>query len=151
MKILHCIPTLEGGGGERQLAYLAAGLKQRAIEAHIAFTRRGPNFERLKASGATLHEIPLTHNHSPALLWSLWRLVRLLRPDLVQTWLTQMDIAGGMIAKLTGTPWILSERNSALSYPASLKNFCRSRIAAGADAIVANSKAGKDYWDACLD
>ena len=150
MKVLHCIPTLEGGGGERQLAYLAAGLKQRDIEAHVAFTRRGPNFARLQASGATLHEIPLNYNHSPALLWSLWRLVRLLKPDLIQTWLTQMDIAGGMIAKLTGTPWILSERNSALSYPASLKNSCRCRIATGADAIVANSRAGKDYWDACL-
>ena len=28
LRILHCIPTMEGGGAERQLAYLCKGLTE---------------------------------------------------------------------------------------------------------------------------
>jgi glycosyltransferase involved in cell wall biosynthesis len=85
-------------------------------------------------------------NHNPALALELWRTIRKVDPDIVQTWLTQMDVLGGILcgqrAKL-----ILSERASALGYPASFKNRLRHAIGVRADCVIANSRKGAEYWD----
>ena len=57
MTVLHCIPSMEGGGAERQLTYLAAGLRRLGLDVHVAAGARGPNWERLLASGVTVHEL----------------------------------------------------------------------------------------------
>jgi hypothetical protein len=67
----------------------------------------GPNSSR---PAVTLHRIPARGNHDPRLALRLIRLVRTLRPQLVQTWLPQMDVLGGLAARIAGTPWILCER-----------------------------------------
>src|SRR6185436_12110902 len=93
------------------------------------------------------HRIEGLGNHDPRLLVRLVRLLRRARPDVVQTWLTQMDVLGGLAARLVGRPWILSERASALAYPPGLKIRLRERIGRTADAIVSNSAGGDRYWE----
>src|SRR5688572_15189165 len=146
MRILHCIPSMAGGGAERQLGYLAKGLVTRGVETHVVFRGRGENFARLEASGAVLHEISCSGNHSPRFPLALHRLVRRLQPDLIQTWLTQMDIMGGAAALLNDVPWILSERNSARSYPSSWTNRLRASVGRRMAALVSTSQAACDYW-----
>lgn len=146
-RILHCIPTMKGGGAERQLCYLSAGLTQIGWEVHVALHSGGENMVRLKESGATIHQLESRGNYDPFLLYKLLRLADQIGPDLIQTWLTQMDLLGGATALVRDMPWILSERSSALGYPSTAKNLLRCRVARRAAAIVCNSTAGKLYWD----
>jgi glycosyltransferase involved in cell wall biosynthesis len=147
MKVFHCIPSMAGGGAERQLAYLARGLVSLGVETHVALTTGGENQERLRRSGAVVHEIPVANNHSPALPLALHRRIRQVRPAIVQTWLTQMDIVGGAAALWNGVPWIMTERNSAGRYTGRLKDRIRLRLGRRAAALVANSATGLEYWN----
>ena len=139
------ILSLRGGGAERQLALLGSELARRGHDVHVAFIHDGENAAML-GGGCTLHRIAVRSKFDPRLWTRTAALVRRLRPDVMQTWLTHMDIAGGAAARLSRVPWVVSERSAAACYPASLLN--RLRIAAGrrADLIVANSPGGAAYW-----
>ncbi len=146
MRILHLIPNMGGGGAERELAHLAGPLRRLGADMHVALVSEGPNYERLAASGVAIHRIPIANNHDPRLPLRVDRVMKRVRPELVQTWITQMDVVGGAVAKMRGVPWILSERNSALMYPPTIKNRMRIRVARSASLIQANSEAGTRYW-----
>ncbi len=146
LRVLHLIPSLGGGGAERQITYLARGLAEIGVDVHVGFLREGSNFDRLAASGATMHRIASRGNYDALLVARVMRLIRNVKPQLVQTWLTQMDVLGGAAATLTRTPWLLSERSSPPAYPRPLKHRVRERIGAFAHGIVANSPPGLDVW-----
>jgi glycosyltransferase involved in cell wall biosynthesis len=150
-RILHLIPNMAGGGAERQLVYLSGELVSRGWDIHVALLKEGPNFDGLLATGATVHKIAARGNHDIAILWRIRQLIHHIRPHIVQTWMTQMDVFGGMAARLTGTPFILSERCSALAYPNSVKNTLRLYSGRRAVAIVSNAPAGKEYWQMHVD
>jgi glycosyltransferase involved in cell wall biosynthesis len=151
MRILHLIPSLAGGGGERQLAYLADGLVRHGVEVHVLYIESGANHTRLQASGATLHQLSGAGNHDPSLLLRIYRIIKKIRPSLVQTWFRQMDIYGGVAAKLADVPWIVSERSSAAAYSDGLKHRLRRLLARKASMIISNSTSGDKYWNAYLD
>lgn len=138
---------MAGGGAERQLVYLSGELVRRGWNVHMALLRGGPNFEGLASSGATIHKIPAWGNYDLFIFWRLMRLMRSVRPDLVQTWITQMDVFGGMASRLANIPYILSERSGAAAYAPTLKNRLRVRVGRYASAIVTNSVGGKHYWE----
>jgi glycosyltransferase involved in cell wall biosynthesis len=73
-------------------------------------------------------------------------LMRKLRPDVVQTILTPMDIMGGTAAMLTRTPWVLKESSSAALYTSGLRYRWRQALARRAHGIVSNSAGGAVYW-----
>lgn len=146
MRILYCIPNLEHGGAERQLSYLAAELAKIGHEVHVASSRGGPNLERLKSGGVSWHYLGGICNRDPVIFFRLIGLMRKLRPDIVQTILTPMDIMGGAAALLTRTRWILKESSSAPLYAASWRSKLRLRLGRQADAIVSNSTGGDAYW-----
>lgn len=145
-KILHLIPTFGDGGAERQLSLLAPALAERGFECHVAYGAGGQNFDTLVGSGVSLHALPARNNHDPRILFDLVSLIRAVKPQIVQTWLLQMDVLGGIAAHMCGIPHILSERASRDAYPDDWKNRWRIRIGRRARAIVANSGAGLDYW-----
>jgi len=145
MKILYCIPTLGYGGAERQLSYLAAGMTSAGHEVHVAFAMPGPNYDRLAASGVVMHDVGGRGNYDPRILLRLFRLMKELRPDVVQTTLTQMDILGGTAALLTRSTWILRESSAAGCYPPGWKSTLR-RLLGRRAAVVANSREGHSYW-----
>src|SRR4051812_30702847 len=99
-----------GGGAERQLAYLAAPLAARGWQVHVALASGGPNLQRLEAGGAVVHRLSAAGNHDPRLAWRLADVFRRVRPDLAQVWFVQMEVIGGIVAELFGTPWLISER-----------------------------------------
>lgn len=147
-KILHVIPTLNGGGAERQLSLLTEEQARRGIDVHVA-TRRGGHHERsMRDHGVTIHYTGDLRYAHPLLFTRLWSLIKTVNPDIVQTWLPQMDIVGGLVAAAAGKPWILSERNSkkAFTRPPRLVWWLRRQVARLASLIVANSQAGCDYW-----
>jgi len=146
LRVLHCIGGLGGGGAERQLSYLSAGLIRKGIDVHVAYLRPGPNLTRAQDSGATLHELRSHGNYDPFLPWRLIKLVRKVRPDLIQTWLPQMDILAGLAAVLTKTPLLMTERSSVQAYNGNWKGGLRSWLGRRAALIVANSNSGREYW-----
>jgi glycosyltransferase involved in cell wall biosynthesis len=137
---------MAGGGAERQLTYLARELVQIGWDVHVAVVHGGPNLARLEASGATVHRISTLGNYDPRILLRLISLIRSVKPDVVQCWLPQMEVLGGLASQLTGTPWVFSERASNEAYPASFKMWLRRTVARRATAIVSNSHAGDRYW-----
>ena len=148
MRVLHCIPSVEGGGAERQLTYLAAALCDAGCEIHVALTRGGANLRRLEQSGATIHWLGPCRTHDPRLLSRLLKTVRTVRPAIVHCWLLQMELLGGIAAATSGVPWLFAERSSGQAYPQTIKNALRVRAASFANAIVSNSTAGDEYWAA---
>jgi glycosyltransferase involved in cell wall biosynthesis len=148
MKIMYCIPTLEYGGAERQLSYLAVELAGKGHEIHVVFLREGANLERLRAGGVASHRLPQAGNHDPKNFFNLLRLIRSVKPDIVQTSLPLMDILGGGAALASGVRWVLKESSSAAAYPAHWKSKLRAVLSRRADAIVSNSTAGDAYWQA---
>jgi len=150
IRVLHCIPSMEGGGAERQLAYLAGELTRMGWEVHVALLYGGPNFGRLQASGAVIHELVARSNYDPRIFWQLLRVINAVKPDLIQVWMLQMEILGGMAAETARVPWVFSERCSALAYPPTPKNWLRVLLASRASAIVSNSMGGDRYWQARL-
>ena len=146
--MLHCVPSMGGGGAERQLAYLAQAGAGTGCEIHVALNQGGPNLDALVESGAVIHRLSVRRNHDPRLFGRLVGAITAVKPDIIQCWLLQMEIAGGAAAVVTRTPWILSERSSADAYAPGLKTRFRVGIAASASAIVSNSLAGDRYWGA---
>jgi glycosyltransferase involved in cell wall biosynthesis len=144
MRILHIIPSLSGGGAERQLSYLAPELVLRGHEVHIAYNQDGPDKPELP--NIILHLFKHRSNYNPYILWQLIQLVRQIKPDIIQTWILQTDILGGIISKLTGIPWIFREPSSTMGYIPNWKNRLRIRVASGARGIISNSQGGDLYW-----
>jgi glycosyltransferase involved in cell wall biosynthesis len=150
-RILHCIPGMGGGGAERQLSYLCGELVQRGWDVHVALVTEGPNFDRLRRGGATIHKVQANGNHDPGLFLRLARTMARVKPDLAQVWMLQMEILGSLAASLRGIPWIFSERCSEAAYPPTMKYRLRRWAATRASAIVSNSRGGDEYWAPILD
>lgn len=146
LRVLHCIPSLGGGGAERQLSHIVGELCRTGVEIHVAYVFGGPNLDVMRDSGAILHRLPARHNYDPFVFLQLVRTIYKVKPDIIQTWLTQMDILGGLGAILTGTPFILSEQASSPAYTENWKNKLRTWIGLRASMIVANSQTGRQYW-----
>lgn len=151
LKVLHCIPSLASGGAERQLSILAPAQVAFGYEVHLAYLHAGPYVGTLGAGGVHLHPISARGNHDVTIISNLWRLMGAETPDVVHTWLPQMDILAGAIALLRGVPWVLSERSSAQAYTSRLKErLVRRRLGMWADAVVANSEAGRAIWSGAI-
>ena len=146
VRILHCIPSMGGGGAERQLAYLAPHQQRNGLDVHVALLTGGPHLATLIDGGVTVHHVASRGNYDALVALRLLRITRRVRPDVVQTWMTQMDVFGGVAASIAGRPWIVCERSSEAAHPAILKNRLRVTLARKARAIVSNSKGGDDYW-----
>src|ERR1700712_2602069 len=99
-RILHLIPGLTGGGAERQLTLLALAQSARGHEVHIGVARNEIP-KSLLGTPVRVHQLASNGNHDPLLLFRIRKLIRSTRAEIVQTWLTMMDVAGGVAAFLT--------------------------------------------------
>ena len=142
--MLHLIPNLSGGGAEQQLSYLASKLVQMGHQVHIAYLRNGPANQGLP--DVELHRLKARSNYDPYILWQLICLIKQIRPDIVHTWIRQMDIIGGIASKITSTPWILREPSCQIAYNGTWKYKLREKVAGLSAAIVSNSSGGDSYW-----
>jgi GalNAc-alpha-(1->4)-GalNAc-alpha-(1->3)-diNAcBac-PP-undecaprenol alpha-1,4-N-acetyl-D-galactosaminyltransferase len=142
MRILMLIPTLTGAGAERQLAYLAGELRDRGHDVLAGCVARG--------SGRWIEQVPV-HEFAtkgawnPRLILEIARLIRAFEPDIVQTCVTRMDVAGGIASMIARVPFVLRETNSAAAY-VDLRSRLRSLVGRGAAAVVANSNGGAALW-----
>lgn len=146
MRILYLIPSFAGGGAERQFVYTVSVLATLGVDVHVAHVHGGPNLPLLNDTGVELHRIRCSGNHDPVIFVNMVRLMWRLKPQIVHTWLLQMDVFGGMAARFLDIPWVLSERSSPRMYENGWKFRLRRAIGSRATAIVANSNSGLSYW-----
>lgn len=146
MIILNLIPSLSGGGAEQQLSYLAPELVSYGHSVHIAYLYEGPKRTQIQPSAIQFHKLTAINNYDPSIVWQLIRLIRQIKPDIIHTWIMQMDILGCIAAKITKTPWILREPSSGIRYFSTWKFALRNFCASFADGIISNSIAGNQFW-----
>jgi len=139
------------GGAERQLVQLSSGLIARNVEVHVATAYAGYCDEQLTSTGAVSHRFRSLGKYDLTLIPRIILLLRRLRPDVVATWLTQMDIVAGIAARAVGVPWIVCERSAGGAYPAGLLHAVRARVGAHVDGVIANSEGGREYWRQFID
>src|SRR6185503_8599627 len=69
----------------------------------VSLKGRGEYGRRLEAVGATVHALDMPRGRATVRgVVTLFRLLRRLRPDVVQTWMYHADLLGGVAAKLAG-------------------------------------------------
>jgi glycosyltransferase involved in cell wall biosynthesis len=151
-KILHLIPTLEGGGAERQLAMLAVEQSSNGNEVHIALRRsNGVYMDLLRNTQVKMHLLGDLKSINPLMFLRICSLMRRLNPDVVQTWLPQMDVTGGAVALWNSIPLVVTERASKLAFDRfNLLTWLRKQVGRCANAVVANSVTGAGYWQSIL-
>lgn len=102
MKLLHIITGLNDGGAEAVLYRLCACEKNNE---HIVISlmdkgKYGPLLEEIGVQVYCL-DMPAGKIRFAALI-KLYKLIRQLKPDVVQTWMYHADLIGGVIARLAG-------------------------------------------------
>jgi len=148
LRILHLIPKLLGGGAEQQLRYLAVEHARRGHEVHIAYTIQDE--EWINLPNVICHKIKASSNYDPLLIFRIHSLVKRINPDIIQTWILQMDIFGSFVSKFNGIPFVFREPSSSHGYKPNIKNWLRVKMGKRAGAIVANSHGGDEYWSKYL-
>jgi glycosyltransferase involved in cell wall biosynthesis len=156
-RILYLIPTLEGGGAERQLSMLAVEMVRRGWVVHVGIRRGGVYEKSLRDCGVILYFLGDHKGINLQLLMRINALIKQIKPDVMQTWLPQMDIVGGIAALWNSVPWIMSERSNGFFFHRfKFQSWARCSLARYASGIVANSSNGVAYWreilstDACI-
>ncbi len=105
MIILHIITGLGDGGAEHTLFKIC---KYDNINKHIVISLKSPEkyFSLLKKIGVDVYSLNLNF-YSFFKVFSLIKLIRFLKPDIVQTWLVHADFIGGIAARLSGVKKII--------------------------------------------
>ena len=102
MKILHVVIGLEVGGAESMLFRLVqASPKQEHVV--VSLTTLGKLGKKLQNQGHQVYALRLNNlAFFPVVLWRLVKLMRSIKPDVVQTWMYHSDLIGGIAARLCG-------------------------------------------------
>ena len=137
---------MECGGAERQISYLAPEMARLGHDVHVAYLKGGINLSRLKSSKVNLHPIPCSSNYDIRIFYHLFHLIQKVQPEVLQTWIFQMDIVAGLLSRFFKIPWVLREPANKLSTPYNVRNTLRLILGKKADAIIANSTSGYLYW-----
>lgn len=150
--VLHVISGLRTGGAETMLVALCGALLARGLPQHVvSLTGDGPNAAALERLGVTVHRLaPRGASGSAVAVFHLARLIRRLRPAVVQGWLYHGDLFAAGAHRLAGAPrdvllaWGL--RNSDIDHARYGRLLALGRRLSGwPGLVVSNSRAGADF------
>lgn len=111
MKILHIESGKHLYGGAKQVQLIINGLQQRGVENHLICTKGAEIAKAVQDSGATIHPIHFPHEVSIPVIFRIKKIIQRIKPDIVHLHSRRgADTLGGIAAKLSGTPCVLSRR-----------------------------------------
>lgn len=145
--VAHVITTLDVGGAEKLLANLVRHGDDTVLV--VSLRAPGPVADELRATGVEVVGLGLRH---PAGFYSgvaaLTRVLRRVRPAVVQTWLYHADVLGGLAARRAGVPALAWSLHASELPAGAVPRHTRIARSAGArlssrwpDAIVCTSEA----------
>jgi glycosyltransferase involved in cell wall biosynthesis len=101
-KILHIITGLNNGGAEGVLYRLCVN-DDNNIHYVISFLDMGKYGPMLKNQGIEVFCLKMKQgNFTVKAFFSLYKIIKKINPDIVQTWMYHADLIGGLCAKLAG-------------------------------------------------
>lgn len=155
MKVAHIITSLETGGAETMLTRIVeqgGGMEHVAV---VSLGDAGALAGQIARAGVPVFALGMRPGRpNPGALWRLIRLLRRLKPDVVQTWLYHADFAGLLAASLARHPLVVWNVRCAeldpADHPRSLMVLLKllARLSHRPAAIVTNSEAGRRAHDA---
>lgn len=153
MYCLHLITDLDVGGAETMLARLITHMDGRFRNTVVSLTDVGPVGEQLRASGIPVHALGMSPSLSlnPAPFLRLYRLLRALRPDLLQGWLYHANLVGLVVGRLAGVPRIAWNLRSGIRQPGLHRRGTAWMARASAllsrwpDVVLVNSASGLEF------
>jgi glycosyltransferase involved in cell wall biosynthesis len=100
--IVHLITGLETGGAELMLARLVTGIdRERHRSVVVSMTGPGIVGPALASAGIELHTLDMRRGVADLrAIMGLTRVVRQVRPDILQTWLYHADLLGSLVQRL---------------------------------------------------
>jgi glycosyltransferase involved in cell wall biosynthesis len=104
LRVVHIITGLNQGGAESVLHRLVSAANPGKIE-HIVISMmdQGVYGPRIANAGVAVHALQMPRGRLTAGgILKLYRLLRSLAPDVVQTWMYHADLVGGVVARLAG-------------------------------------------------
>jgi glycosyltransferase involved in cell wall biosynthesis len=101
MRILHIIGSLERGGAEVMLSKLMHAMHG-DVHCVISLTKIGPLGEKLIASGYEVRALNIRNRSFFWALLTLWRYIRVYKPNVIQTWMYHSDLLGGVVGRIAG-------------------------------------------------
>lgn len=149
LRVLQIIPSLDQAGAEKQLVYLAQGLKQAGVDVHIAvLTRSGPLAEPLRAAGIPVQLIGKRWKVDPAALLRLERFIRQLAPDVVHTWLFAANAYGRAAALRAGVRHVIAGERCVDLWKTWAHLAIDRALAKRTEALVTNSSGVVEFYAA---
>jgi glycosyltransferase involved in cell wall biosynthesis len=111
MKILHVETGRHLYGGPQQVVWLLRGLGERAVDNVLVCVPSSDVDRSARAAGLEVFNVPCAGDLDLSFAWWLGQVVRWHAPDLVHCHSRRgADLMGGLAARLTGVPAILSRR-----------------------------------------
>ena len=102
MVVLHITTGLKNGGAEAVLYRLIMADRENRHQV-ISLTDQGVYGERLSAANIPVHTLEMPCGRlTYAGLKTLYRLIRRIEPDVVQTWMYHANLVGGLVARFAG-------------------------------------------------
>lgn len=106
LNVVHVIIGLNVGGAELMLLRLIEAQRMQqpdAVHRVISLTSMGPVGVCLQAAGVPVVALGMrSPMHAPGVFFRLLRLLREVRPDVLQTWMYHADLLGGLAAHQAG-------------------------------------------------
>jgi len=101
IKVLHVTPSLTVGGAELMLFRLVSNMSREFQSEVVCLTQNGPVGDRLRGIGVPVTTLGMKRGvPNPAGLITLCRILVARRPGIVQTWMYQGDLLGGLASRL---------------------------------------------------
>lgn len=156
IRVVHLITDLSTGGAQTMLLRLLERTDRTRISpVVICLTGDGQTAARIRDLGIDVHHIGMnTGLPGPGAVWRLWRLLRRLRPQVLQTWLYHSDLLGLILGRLAGVPaiaWNIRCAQTDARYHSGRNGLVvklLARWSARPEAVVANSEAGRELHEA---
>ena len=133
IRVLNIVTGLGRGGAEMMLCKVIEKTQGGELDHEvISLTAGGALADRVRDAGAPVRELDWNRSRiSPGQLWSLARLIRRTRPDIVQTWMYHADVVGAVAARLAGARHIVwNLQNGTLPRDVRLATRLTMRVAA---------------------
>lgn len=148
LTVLHLITGLETGGAQRALARLVAGTDRRRFRpVVVSMTGAGALGSEIAAAGTEVRTLDLPGAvPTPTGVIRFLRLLREVRPDIVQTWLYHADLLGLLAKAVPSVPHLLwNVRCSEVAFTPVRRALFRLLVSLSRvpDAVIVNSRAGQ--------